>query len=323
MEVSADYLVRVTDKAQLEEVYRTAKYRAMKKLVLGGGSNVLFTRNFIGLVIKNELSGIHVHEDSEDHVLVSFGAGENWHQCVQWTIEQNLWGMENLSLIPGTIGAAPIQNIGAYGVELKDIFHSLEAFEIKTGKTIRFYKEDCKFGYRTSLFKTTFKDQYVITKVYLMLGKKPNIKVEYGDLKQTIESLGATTLTPSVISQAVIQIRESKLPDPGLIGNAGSFFKNPVIDRAYFESLQAAFENIPFYEVDDQTIKLPAGWLIQQCGWKGKRIGEVGVHEKQALVLVNYGRGTGKELLKLAQDIQKTVHGMFGVDLEPEVNVIG
>ncbi len=322
MEVQADYLIRVSQVAELEEIYKSQRFKAMKKLVLGGGSNVLFTHNFIGLVLKNELSGIKIEEDSDNHILVSFGGGENWHQCVLWAIERDLGGIENLSLIPGTIGAAPIQNIGAYGVELRDVFHSLEAFEIKTGKVIRFYREDCKFGYRTSVFKTTFKGQYVITKVYLRLDRHPEYKVDYGDVKQTLDQMGVTKLSPRSISEAIIQIRQSKLPDPLDVGNAGSFFKNPVVEKSYFESLQAAFESIPFYEIDDFSIKIPAGWLIQQAGWKGRRVGNVGVHDKQALVLVNYGGGTGKDLVKLAGDVKTSVFKMFGVDLEPEVNII-
>lgn len=322
LDVSASYMAAIAQPDDLEDIHQHPKYRTVRKLVLGGGSNILFTRNFIGMVVKMEIRGTKVEEEGNESVLVSFGAGENWHQCVLWGVEHGFGGMENLSLIPGTVGAAPIQNIGAYGVELKEVFHSLEAYEVKTGKIVRFYKEDCKFDYRYSIFKGAQKDKYIITRVYLRLTKKPQFNIQYGNLKQTLDEMGVQELTLKNVSQAVINIRQSKLPDPMVIGNAGSFFKNPMVETEYFESLRAAFEDIPGYPVDQQQVKLPAGWLIEKCGWKGKRIGEVGVHDKQALVLVNYGKGRGKELLSLSKDIQKSVFGTFGVQLEPEVNVV-
>lgn len=322
LDVSANYKASITKPAELEEVYAMAKFRSSKKLILGGGSNVLFTRNFLGLVIKIEIPGIEIVEESEDSVLVSFGAGENWHQCVLWSVEQGFGGMENLSLIPGTMGAAPMQNIGAYGVEQKEFFHSLEAYELKTGKLVRFYNEDCRFGYRYSIFKGPYKGQYVITRVFLKLSKKPKFNLNYGDIKRTLEEMGVEQVTLKDVSQAVINIRQSKLPDPMVIGNAGSFFKNPVVEKPYYESLKAAFEDIPGYEVDKRFTKLPAAWLIDQCGWKGTRKGNVGVHDRQALVLVNHGGGRGKDILNLSREIQKTVFQKFGVELEPEVNVV-
>lgn len=291
-------------------------------MVLGGGSNVLFTRNFLGIVIKMEITGISIEVESDDSVIVSFGAGENWHQCVLWAVENGYGGIENLSLIPGTIGASPMQNIGAYGVELKDVFHSLEAYEIKTGKVVRFYNEDCKFGYRYSVFKGPQKDKYVITKVFLRLSKKPVFNVSYGNLKETLENMGVGELTLKNVSQAVINVRQSKLPDPAEVGNAGSFFKNPVIERTYFDSLKAAFETIQGFSVDEDQVKVPAAWLIDQCGWKGKRFGAIGIHEKQPLVLVNFGGGNGRDILKLSEDIQESVFKKFGVQLETEVNII-
>ena len=237
----------------------------------------------------------------------------------QW--ENGLGGIENLSLIPGTVGAAPMQNIGAYGVEIKQVFHSLEAYEIATGKQVKFYNEDCKFDYRYSVFKGPLKNQYIITKVVLKLQKRPTFNISYGNLKETLDAMDVDELTLKNVSQAVINIRESKLPDPMQIGNAGSFFKNPVIENDFYESLRAAFEDIPGYAVNEQNTKLAAAWLIDQCGWKGHRRGAIGVHDKQALVLVNHGGGKGKEVLKLSQDIQESVFKKFGVQLEPEVNI--
>ncbi|MEO9476627.1 MAG: UDP-N-acetylmuramate dehydrogenase [Cyclobacteriaceae bacterium] len=322
IDVRADYMASIKTQEDIEDIFADYKFRSKKKLILGGGSNVLFTRNFLGLVMKMEISGISVVEDSDDSVIVGFGAGENWHQCVLWCIESGFGGVENLSLIPGTIGAAPMQNIGAYGVEMKEVFHSLEAYEIKTGKTVRFYNEDCKFGYRYSIFKGALKDKYVITRVYLRLTKKPVFNIAYGNLKEKLDEMGVQELSLKNVSQAVIDIRQSKLPDPLDIGNAGSFFKNPVVETDYFEALKAAFDSIPGYKIDDNTTKIPAGWMIDQCGWKGRRIGEVGVHEKQALVLVNHGSGTGKEIVELSEMVQESVFKRFGVQLEPEVNFI-
>jgi UDP-N-acetylmuramate dehydrogenase len=321
-DVRADYVASIRNDEDLDEIFTSYKYRSKKKLILGGGSNVLFTRNFLGIILRLEISGIEVVEDSADSVIVGFGAGESWHQCVLWCIEKGLGGIENLSLIPGTIGAAPMQNIGAYGVEIKDIFHSLEAYEIKAGKIVKFYNEDCKFGYRYSIFKGALKDKYVITRVFLRLTKYPTFNVEYGNLKEKLEEMGVQELTLKDVSQAVINIRQSKLPDPMDIGNAGSFFKNPVIESDFYESLQAAFEKIPGYKVDEDTTKISAAWMIDHCGWKGKKFGDIGVHDKQALVLVNHGNGTGKEILELSQDIQKSVFKTFGVQLETEVNIV-
>ena len=291
-------------------------------MILGGGSNVLFTRNFLGIIIRMEIPGIKIEQESKSSVLVSAGAGENWHQLVLWAVDNGLGGIENLSLIPGTVGAAPMQNIGAYGAEIKDVFHSLEAYEISTGKIVRFYKEDCRFGYRRSIFKEDFKDKYIITKVFLSLAKKPVFNVSYGQLKATLEEMGVEELSLKKISQAVINIRQKKLPDPLEIGNAGSFFKNPEIDIEHYQALQAAFEGIPGYHVDDHIVKVPAAWLIEQMGWKGKKYGEIGIHKNQPLVLVNYGGGKGSEIEKLSKKVQKSVFDHFGIELDTEVNII-
>lgn len=322
LDENAGYLAIVDSLEDLDEIYQTGRFRSQRKMILGGGSNVLFTRGFTGIVAKNEIRGIQVQNETEEDVLVSVGAGENWHQFVLWCVERGYGGVENLSLIPGTVGAAPMQNIGAYGVELKEVFHSLEAYEIKSGKTVSFFKEDCKFDYRYSVFKGELRDEFVITKVFFKLSKKPNFNISYGAIKDTLESMGVDELTLKNVSQAVINIRQSKLPDPMDIGNAGSFFKNPIIEKLHFEALEAQFENIKSYPVDDDKVKVPAGWLIENAGWKGYRDGDIGVHEKQALVLVNHGMGRGKDLLKLANEIKKSIQGKFGIELEREVNVI-
>ncbi len=322
MEVRTQMMTRITEIEALNEVYQSARYQSLKKLILGGGSNVLFTRNFLGMILRMEISGIEVVKEDDQSMIVSFGAGENWHQSVLWAVNQGLGGIENLALIPGTIGAAPMQNIGAYGVEIKDVFHSLEAYEIETGEVVKFYHEDCKFGYRYSVFKSSHKNKYVITKVNLKLSKKPEYNITYGNIKSTLEQMGVEELSPQVISQAVMNIRQSKLPDPMVIGNAGSFFKNPIIENEYFDALRAAFEDIPGYRLDGKFTKVPAAWLIDQCGWKGYRDGDIGVHDKQALVLVNHGKGQGQEILMLSQRIQESVYKKFGVEIDPEVNII-
>jgi len=323
LDVSTQQYARIQTIDDLKEVFLGSKFRTIKKMVLGGGSNVLFTRNWLGLIAHMAIPGVQVEADSSDSVLVSAGAGEMWHPLVMWAVERGYGGIENLSLIPGTVGAAPMQNIGAYGVELKDVFHSLEAYEVKTGKLVRFFNEDCKFGYRYSVFKGAQKGNYVITRIFLRLSKKPVFNVQYGQIRQTLDEMGVNELSLSAVSQAVINIRQSKLPDPAEIGNAGSFFKNPVVESDYFESLKAAFEDIPGFAVDEHHTKVPAAWLIEHCGWKGKRFGAVGVHDRQALVLVHYGGGNGRDLVKLSKDIQRSVFQTFGVELEPEVNIIG
>ena len=322
LEENAGFLAIVDSIDDLDEIYQTGRFRSQKKMILGGGSNVLFTRGFTGVVAKNEIRGIQIQNETEEEVLVSVGAGENWHQFVLWCVEKGYGGVENLSLIPGTVGAAPMQNIGAYGVELKEVFHSLEAYEIKTGKTTSFFKEDCKFGYRYSIFKGELRDEYVITKVFFKLFKKPVFNISYGALKETLETMGVDELTLKNVSQAVINIRQSKLPDPLDIGNAGSFFKNPVIEKMHFEALEAQYPDIKCYPIDEEMVKVPAGWLIEHAGWKGFRDGDIGVHDLQALVLVNHGMGRGRDIYKLSNEIKKSIQGKFGIELEREVNVI-
>ena len=290
-------------------------------IILGAGSNVLLTKDLDALVIKNNILGKTIIEETKEDAIVEVGAGENWHELVLWSLGNRLSGLENLSLIPGLVGAAPIQNIGAYGVELKDVFIKLEAIGLATGKLTTFSKEECQFGYRNSIFKSALKGKYCITKVYLQLAKNPKINVSYGAIKSTLKELGVVRPTPQDVSNAVIKIRSSKLPDPKILSNSGSFFKNPEVDHSFFETLQKQFPEIVFYELPNDRVKIPAGWLIEQAGWRGKQIGKVGCHEKQALVLINYGGATGDELLKHAQRVALSVKAKFGIELIPEVNV--
>ena len=297
-------------------------------LTLGGGSNILFTKNFDGLVLKNEIKGIQLLHEDESYVYIKAGAGENWHQFVIYCIEKNWAGVENLSLIPGCVGASPMQNIGAYGVELKEVFHSLEAFHLKEQKIKTFTLSDCEFGYRDSVFKHHYKDQFVILDVTFRLHKRPVFHTSYGAIQQELEKMGVKNLSIKAISQAVINIRSSKLPDPAKIGNAGSFFKNPTIEKENFKNLKSKFPNIVGYENTDGTVKLAAAWLIEQCGpkdfvsWKGFRKGDAGCHEKQALVLVNYGNASGKDIHVLGEEISRSVKERFDIVLEREVYVI-
>lgn len=292
-----------------------------ERLIVGGGSNMLFTKDYDGIALKNNIRGIEVVDENEEEVIVRIGAGENWHELVLYAIDKGWAGIENMSLIPGTVGAAPMQNIGAYGVEIKDVFHSLQAFHWDKKETHSFSKEACEFGYRWSVFKGRLKGQYVITSVTLRLSKKPEYKVSYGDIKSTLEEMQVTQLSLKAVSEAVISIRQRKLPDPKEIGNAGSFFKNPEISQKQFDSLKEKFPSIVGYPTTPGIVKVPAGWLIDQAGWKGKKIGNIGVHKNQALVLVNYGGGKGEEIWSLAMEIKKTVKSIYGVDIEPEVNI--
>ena len=296
-------------------------------MILGGGSNLLFTKkNYDIFFLKNEIDGIEKVVEDETSVTVAFGGGVVWHEAVLWAVAEGLGGMENLSLIPGTVGAAPIQNIGAYGVELKDIFVSLEAFHLKDLQLRIFNHTDCQFGYRESIFKKALKGQYAMTKVVLKLQKKPFLKTSYGDIQRILQEKKYEKNTePTIkdVSDAVIQIRQSKLPNPSEVGNAGSFFKNPEIDKIHFENLITDFPTIPHYPVPNpDKVKVPAGWLIEQCGWKGQNIGKAGCHARQALVLINLGDAEGWEILRLAEEIIESVHLKFAIRLMPEVNIL-
>jgi UDP-N-acetylmuramate dehydrogenase len=318
---TAKYFTRVGTLSELKAALLAAKEKQLPVFILGGGSNILLTRDIDALVIKLEIKGINLVKEEGDQLFVEVGAGEMWHELVLHSIAQDWAGLENLSLIPGTVGASPMQNIGAYGVEIKDVFDSLQAMHRETLEMHSFDAEACQFGYRESIFKQTLKDQYVITSVTFRLSKTPKFHLEYGAIREVLAANGIEQPSIRAISDAVIQIRQSKLPDPKEIGNAGSFFKNPTISNTQFEALKAAYPSIPGYP-SAEGVKVAAGWLIEQAGWKGKRVGDVGVHTKQALVLVNYGGGSGKELKNLSEQIQASVFEKFGIHLQPEVNFI-
>jgi UDP-N-acetylmuramate dehydrogenase len=317
----AKFFTTVTTLDELKSALLVAKEKQLPVFILGGGSNILLTRDIEGLVIKLEIKGINLVKEDEDQLWAEVGAGEMWHELVMHSIAKDWAGLENLSLIPGTVGASPMQNIGAYGVEIKDVFDSLMAMNRETLELQSFDAEACRFGYRESVFKQTFKDQFVITSVTFRLSKTPNFHLEYGAIREVLAANGIDQPSIRAISDAVIQIRQSKLPDPKEIGNAGSFFKNPTIPNAQFDELKASYPSIPGYP-SAEGVKVAAGWLIEQTGWKGKRIGKVGVHAKQALVLVNYGGGSGEEIKKLSEQIQASVYDKFGVQLQAEVNFI-
>lgn len=291
-------------------------------LVLGGGSNLLFRDNIDGFVVKNEIMGIDLIREDADHVYVRAGAGENWHGFVEHCIAKGWCGVENLALIPGCIGASPMQNIGAYGVEIKDVFHSLEAWHLQDKELHSFSLEDCAFGYRESVFKRKYKGQYIITHVTYRLRKTPEFHISYGAIQQELERMGVQELSIRAVADAVIGIRRSKLPDPAVIGNAGSFFKNPEVPAETFVALKQRFPDIVGYSTSSGMVKLAAGWLIERAGWKGYRKGDAGVHENQALVLVNYGQATGDEIFQLSEEILHSIDAQFGVHLEREVNII-
>jgi UDP-N-acetylmuramate dehydrogenase len=298
------------------------KHPQTPTLILGGGSNILFTKNFDGLVLKNEIKGIQTIEEDEKSITLAVGAGENWHEFVLHTIHQGYAGLENLSLIPGNVGACPMQNIGAYGVESKDLIVQVNAFHIESGKIHTFSNEACEFGYRESVFKRKLKGQYVIIEVCFKLLKEAKVNTTYGAINTELASKNIFNPTIKDVSDAVIAIRSSKLPNPKEIGNAGSFFKNPVISKSHFDSLQKSYPNIPNYPAPNNQIKLAAGWLIEQAGWKGYTNKNYGVHKLQALVLVNYGGATGQEIYDLSSQIIADIQDKFGIELEREVNII-
>jgi UDP-N-acetylmuramate dehydrogenase len=321
-DVSADTYIRIEHEQDLTELKDRGLLKAGQFLVLGGGSNVLLQGDIKRPLLHMCITGIEVmHEDSE-HCYVRIGAGENWHGLVEWALDHQLGGIENLSLIPGTVGAAPMQNIGAYGRELVEVFDQLEAYHIESGEIHSFDREQCEFGYRESVFKHKLKDRYIITRVWLRLNKIHSFSVSYGDVKKVLDEQYQGELNIRNISEAVCQIRRSKLPDPAEIGNSGSFFKNPVIPASQYEALKLRYPDIPGYPAGNNEVKVPAGWLIDHAGWKGKRIGQVGVHDKQALVLVHFGGGQGREVWQLARLIQDDIKAKYGITLQPEVNVI-
>lgn len=318
IDVRAAHYLQVTDPAQLDALYREPALRDMPRLVLGGGSNLLLTRDFPGLVLHIATRGVVVTGEDEQHVFVTAQAGENWHAFVQWTLAHGLPGLENLSLIPGCVGAAPIQNIGAYGSELADYFYACEVFDCHTGETRSLNKQDCRFAYRDSVFKHELRDCAVIINVTFALPKKWQANLRYSELANELANYGVQAPTASDISQAVIAVRTRKLPDPAKIGNAGSFFKNPVVTAEQRDTLLTKYPSLISYSQANGSYKLAAGWLIEQCGWKGKTMGAAGVHAQHALVLVNYGGASGEDLLRLANQVRDDVLEKFGVVLEPE-----
>jgi UDP-N-acetylmuramate dehydrogenase len=315
----ADFFVEVYSLNDIEKLYAKKEFESIPKLILGGGSNILLYEVFNGLVIKMSLSGINDCGNG----IIKVAAGEKWHDFVLWTIDNGYNGLENLSLIPGSTGAAPMQNIGAYGVEIQDCFLELEAFHIYNNELLTFSKQDCHFGYRESIFKRSEKDNYIIISVTFQLKNDGLLNLEYGAINEVLAKRCISSPTPKDVSDAVISIRKSKLPDPIKIGNSGSFFKNPVISMTLFNSIKERWYDIPSYPAKHDFVKVPAGWLIEKAGWKGRRFSECGVHDNQALVLVNHGSATGQEIYKLAKMIQFSIFELFEINLQIEVNIIG
>lgn len=322
LESTAKHFAACSSADQMREAIADQRFTKENAFILGGGSNILLTKNFDGFVLKNEIKGIDVVREDEAFIYVKAGGGENWHQFVLHCIEQGWAGIENLSLIPGCVGASPMQNIGAYGVEIKDVFETLEALHIESGEIQHFNLNDCEFGYRESVFKRALKGQHIILNVTYRLRKQPQFNTSYGPVEKELERLGVETLSIGAVSQAIINIRQSKLPDPAEIGNSGSFFKNPVIPNSLFEKVKSNHPNVAAYPAGPAHTKIAAGWLIEHAGWKGKTLGNYGVHKKQALVLVNYGGAKGRDIYRLSEDILQSVKDKFGVQLEREVNIL-
>ena len=321
IEAKAKQFVAVHSTEELKYILEQRK--AEKKFILGGGSNMLLTKDIDALVIHIDLKGKKIIDENDDYVWVESQAGENWHEFVLWTIDQDFGGLENMSLIPGNVGTTPVQNIGAYGTEIKDTFISCQVITIENQEIKTFSKEECNFGYRESIFKNDVKDQYIITSVVFKLTKKNHkINTSYGDIVAELAKNNRTEPTLKDVSNAVINIRRSKLPDPKELGNSGSFFKNPILLTSDFQKIQHQFPEMKYYEISETEVKVPAGWLIEQAGFKGKRFGDAGIHKNQALVLVNYGNATGAEILNVSKNIQETIFKKFGINIETEVNVI-
>lgn len=322
IDVNTKYFSEIRSEVQLKKILSSHELNAVPKLIIGGGSNLLLTKNFEGLVLKISIPDIQIINENEEEVIIKAGAGVLWHDLVLYCIERNFGGIENLSLIPGTVGAAPIQNIGAYGQELKDVFVSLDGIYLSNSNSASFKKEECKFGYRDSVFKNELKDKFIVTNVSIRLTKNPIINIEYGNVKSELVKTGLKNIGIKEISDTICKIRLSKLPDPAKIGNAGSFFKNPEVSEKKFDNLKKKFSSIIGFDLGNGKIKMPAGWLIESCGWKGKVVGNTGAHKKQALVLVNYGNASGEEIKNLAYEIKKSVKKKFSIDLTEEVNII-
>ena len=320
VEATTRYFAACRNVEDLKRVLENKAYSEVPRLYLGGGSNILFTDDFDGLVLQNNIRGLEILEDSENSITIRVGAGENWDDLVEYTVEQGWGGLENLSYIPGNVGASPIQNIGAYGTEVKETIHLVQTLNPETLIPVSYTKSDCLFDYRDSIFKKQLKNKRIITHVIFNLSKKPSFNLNYGILNETVRQKGPVNL--KTIRQSVIEIRKSKLPEPEEVGNAGSFFKNPVVNNKHFKKLKSSHPEIPSYPLSNKRHKIPAGWMIDKLGWKGYREGDAGVHSKQALVLVNYGNATGRQIYELSQKIRESVKSEFGIELEYEVNVI-
>jgi UDP-N-acetylmuramate dehydrogenase len=321
MDVKASVFVEYESETELKEILLHQLCPEGKWLHIGGGSNLLFTGDFDGMILHSAIKGFEVVGENEEEVLVRAGAGEVWDDFVAYAVEKGWYGAENLSLIPGEVGASAVQNIGAYGVEAKDLIVKVDTLEVETGKERVFGNEECGYAYRESVFKHALKGKYIVTHVTYRLSKHPSYRLDYGNVRAELEKRGCE-LTLENVRQTIIDIRESKLPDPKVQGNAGSFFMNPIVPRPLFEELLGKYPSMPFYEVDAERVKIPAAWMIDQCGWKGKQLGRAGVHNKQALVLVNCGGATGQEIIALSEEIQRSVLDKFGVRISPEVNFI-
>ena len=321
MDVKASLFIEYDSVEELKQILRDYPLGGDRWLHIGAGSNLLFTGDYPGIVLHSCIRGFEVVAEDAETVIVRVGAGEVWDDFVAYAVSNEWYGAENLSLIPGEVGASAVQNIGAYGVEAKDLIVEVETIEVATGKERIFRNEECGYAYRESVFKLALKRQYIVTKVSYRLRKTPSYHLDYGNVRAELEKSGCA-LTLSNVREGIIKIREAKLPDPKVQGNAGSFFMNPIIPYAQFEALSARYPQMPHYEVDAQRVKIPAAWMIDQCGWKGKQMGRAGVHHKQALVLVNLGGATGKEIIRLSEEIQKSVSDKFGVSISPEVNFI-
>jgi UDP-N-acetylmuramate dehydrogenase len=322
VDVKAKYFASINSINELIEVTKTNVFTDLELLILGGGSNILFTKDFDGLVILNNIKGKEIIDQNQQSIFLKIGAGENWHELVMYCVDNGWGGVENLSLIPGNTGTAPMQNIGAYGVEIKETFVELEALEISTGKIVKFNNSDCEFGYRESVFKNKMKNQYIILNITLELKKNPVLNINYGDVEAILESQNINNPSIKEVSSAIISIRQSKLPDPKKIGNSGSFFKNPIVSLDQLEFIKKKYPNVVNYEINENEFKIAAGWLIERAGWKGKKFNNYGVHEKQALVLVNYGLANGMEIFDLSEKIILDIKDKFGITLEREVNII-
>jgi UDP-N-acetylmuramate dehydrogenase len=320
--VLARYFTEIRSEIHLKQILSSHDFSSLSKLIIGGGSNILLSKNYDGLVLKISVPGIEIINEDEENVVIKSGAGVIWHDLVLYAVTRNFGGIENLSLIPGTVGAAPIQNIGAYGQELKDVFDHLEGIYLENNQSARFAKEECRFGYRDSIFKNELKDKFIVTHVALKLSKNPELNLEYGNVRSELEKEKKENYSVKDVSRVICRIRQSKLPDPAKIGNAGSFFKNPEVSEMKYLVIKEKHNDAVGFNLGNGRIKIPAGWFIESCGWKGRVVGNTGTHSSQALVIVNHGDASGQEILNIAREIKESVFKKFGIELKEEVNII-